>query len=244
MNKTENWFKSWFDSPYYQLLYKDRDDVEAEFFIDNLFHALQVPKNAKILDLACGRGRHSKFMNRKGCEVTGIDLSPQSIAFAKRYENARLKFQVHDLRFPFKENYFDYVVNLFTSFGYFEKDADDIAALTCAERALKKNGTLVIDFLNVEKAINNLKLKEEINYGGICFRIRRKISNGFIIKQIVVIDKDKRLEFHERVKALGLSHFKNYFQQSGLKPVRLYGGYDLVDFDIKSSDRLIMVANK
>jgi len=120
-----SWFANWFDSPYYHLLYKNRDEKEAQVFIDNLMTHLQIPKGSKLLDIACGKGRHASYFNKKGMDVVGVDLSFNSINTAKKNENATLKFEVLDMRKAFKSNEFDIVTNLFTSFGYFEKDEDE-----------------------------------------------------------------------------------------------------------------------
>ncbi len=80
-----------------------------------------------MLDVACGRGRHSRILASKGFVVTGIDISFDSIAFAKQFENENLDFYQHDMRLPFRVNYFDYAFNFFTSFGYFKtrREHDD-----------------------------------------------------------------------------------------------------------------------
>ena len=93
----ENWYTSWFDSPYYHILYKNRDDKEAGLFMKNLTSFLNLSTSSKILDLACGKGRHSKYLNQLGYHVTGIDLSPQSIVYAKQFENDKLFFEEHDM---------------------------------------------------------------------------------------------------------------------------------------------------
>jgi len=120
----KKWFQHWFNSPYYHILYQQRDHAEAEFFIDNLCAYLKPAANARLFDIACGRGRHSIYFNSKGFDVTGIDLSIASIKYAKQYENKQLHFYVHDMRYLFYVNYFDIALNLFTSFGYFETDQE------------------------------------------------------------------------------------------------------------------------
>ena len=115
----KDWFESWFDSPYYHLLYSNRDEREADLFIKNLINYINPSTKSKILDLACGKGRHSKVLADLGFDVTGIDLSENSIVSAKKMENESLHFYTHDMRFPFRANYFDYTFNFFTSFGYF-----------------------------------------------------------------------------------------------------------------------------
>ena len=116
-DKHTEWFESWFDSPYYHVLYKNRDFSEAELFIDKLIQLIEPTKASRVLDLACGKGRHSIYLNKKGFDVTGIDLSEKSIACAKTAENETLHFYMHDMRKLFRTNYFDVVLNLFTSFG-------------------------------------------------------------------------------------------------------------------------------
>ena len=90
------WYKDWFNSKYYHLLYKNRDHNEAALFLDNISNEFK-NKNAKILDVACGKGRHAKYLNNLGFDVTGIDLSVNSIKYAKEYENQKLKFHQHDI---------------------------------------------------------------------------------------------------------------------------------------------------
>ena len=104
----------------YHILYKDRDNKEAKKFISKLTEKLNLKKNAKILDAACGKGRHSIEIEKLGYKVTGIDLSKNSIKHAKQFENLNLKFKIHDISIPLGIK-FNAVFNLFTSFGYFEK---------------------------------------------------------------------------------------------------------------------------
>lgn len=238
------WFECWFDSPYYYILYKNRDFSEAELFIDNLIQLLQPSKESRFLDLACGKGRHAIYLNKKGFDVTGIDLSEKSIVCAKTSENEKLHFYTHDMRKLFRTNYFDVVLNLFTSFGYFEKQRDDNAVINSAGKALKPGGLFVLDFMNSKKATSNLSCEETKTIEGIEFKIHKTFENNFIVKQIDFTDKGKKYHFEERVKALTLSDFEKYFEANKLKIVHLRGNYGLEEFDEKSSDRLIIVARK
>ena len=115
-----DWFESWFGSPYYKVLYQNRDEYEAQEFVEKLVDYLQPMAGSKMLDIACGRGRHSRFLASKGFDVTGIDISFDSIAYAKQFEGDNLHFYQHDMRLPSWINYFDYAFNFFTSFGYLE----------------------------------------------------------------------------------------------------------------------------
>src|SRR5690606_34846729 len=99
-------------------LYQNRDEEEAAIFIEKLIAVTELKKGAKILDLACGKGRHSIQLNKLGFNVIGIDLSVNSIARAKKYENETLRFAVQDMREAIAGEKFDAIFNLFTSFGY------------------------------------------------------------------------------------------------------------------------------
>src|SRR5436190_18774056 len=102
------WFKDWFNSPYYHQLYFNRDEHEASAFINKLIDHLQPPVGSKMLDVACGKGRHSLQLATKGFDVTGIDLSEDSIREALQYESETLHFYQHDMRREFWINYFDH----------------------------------------------------------------------------------------------------------------------------------------
>ena len=121
----KDWFVDWFDTPYYHILYQNRNDLEAKKFIQTLMGHLKLPKSSKILDLACGKGRHSKTLNELGYDVLGVDLSENSINEAKRLSNDTLSFRVHDMREVLVGTKFDAIFNLFTSFGYFDSNKEN-----------------------------------------------------------------------------------------------------------------------
>lgn len=238
------WYATWFDSPYYHLLYRHRDYEEAELFIDNLVTYLNPNSGSKFLDLACGKGRHSIYLNRKGFDVTGIDLSPQSIQTALSCENDSLRFYVHDMRYPCRMHYFDYVLNLFTSFGYFENEKHNASVVSSVAKELKSDGVFVIDFLNAEKVLSNLLPHETKIIDGIHFDITRRVENRFIVKQIRFADTSQDYFFEERVQALDLIDFEKYLHPNKLKILNLFGDYSLNSFDKNTSDRLIIIAQK
>lgn len=237
------WFSSWFDTPYYHQLYNNRDFSEAEKFMSNLLEHLQLKPKSTILDLACGKGRHSIFLNKKGFDVTGVDLSIQSINHAKNSENKTLKFEVHDMRKSINKE-FDAVFNLFTSFGYFDKRNDDISVLNNIRNTMKPNSVAVIDFMNAEKVVNNLVDSEIQKRDTIDFHIKRYVKDDIIHKNIKFEDKGVNYDFTEKVKAIKLSVFEEYFSEVGLELIETFGNYNLEKFDVLSSDRLIMILKK
>ena len=143
----KSWYIDWFNSPFYHKLYFERDEKEAESFIHQLVKHLQPVAGCRMLDVACGKGRHSKILAAMGYDVTGIDLAPASIAWAKQSENENLHFFIHDMRLPFYANYFDYAFNFFTSFGYFKTRREHDAAIRSISKSLKPGGFFVIGCL-------------------------------------------------------------------------------------------------
>lgn len=244
MNTSTDWFASWFDTDFYHTLYKHRDDKEAQLFMTNLVSFLELKKGTKILDLACGKGRHSVFLNSLGFDVIGADLSQNSIDFAKQYENESLEFVQHDMRSSF-ETKFDAIFNLFTSFGYFVDDSEDINVLENIKNGLKdENSFAVIDFVNIKKAVDDLVLKETINSDDLQFNITRKVENGFIIKNIEVVTSNDTHHYFERVKCLDFPKIKTYLETVGLKLKAVFGDYDLQEFDEENSNRLLLILSR
>ena len=239
-----SWFKDWFNTPYYHLLYKNRDFTEAEKFIDNIINYLDPSIKASFLDLACGKGRHSIYINKKGFNVTGVDLSEASIKTAQESTNSNLKFETHDMRELYKANQFDYVLNLFTSFGYFDDDQEDIRVLKAVHKGLKSNGILVFDYLNSEFVESTLKPAETINRGAINFEITKSIENNFVVKNIDFEADNKTHHFQERVKLLSLNKITSYLQAANFEVKATFGDYNLNDFNQKTSNRLIIIAQK
>ncbi len=242
MATKKDWFVSWFDTSYYHILYKDRDDTDAQIFMQNITSFLKLPNQTHILDLACGKGRHSVFLNSLGYKVTGVDLSENNISAATLKANDHLNFKVHDMRDSYVEKY-DAIFNLFTSFGYFEEDAIDIKVLKNIKAGLHQNGIAVIDFLNVAIVADGLISDELKTVNQIDFHIHKKIENGFIIKEITFEDKGQKHSYVERVKYIDLDKFTTYFEKSGLKIKHVFGDYDLSAYKENSSKRLIFVVS-
>ena len=238
---TKDWFKEWFNTTYYHTLYKNRDEDEAMQFIDNLCTHLKIEADSKILDLACGKGRHAMHLAKKGFRTTGVDLAEQSIFKAKENSNPKVQFAVHDMRKVFKKNEFNFVFNLFTSFGYFKNLDENIDVLNGVAKNLKKDGLLVLDFLNAHKVIANLVPSEQKEIDGIQFKIKRNYDGKSIVKDIFVKDQDREFTFQERVSAFNLKDMNRMAESVGLEIIQTFGNYKLNPFKEKSSDRLILV---
>ena len=241
---SQDWFASWFDTPYYHMLYEYRDETEAQTFIDALFTYLNPTKQSEILDLACGRGRHAIYINSKGFNVTGYDLAEENINHAKQFENDRLHFEVRDMRNTMGVAQFNYVFNLFTSFGYFEADKEDEMAMRNISNCLKPGGILILDFMNSHKVEQNLVPQETKTVNGITFNINRYIEDDQIVKEIKFNAEGCNLRFEERVKKYLLEDFEALYRKAGLVPKAYFGSLDLKPYNQETSDRLIMIVSK
>ena len=243
-----SWFKEWFNTPYYHILYKDRDFVEAENFIRNLTQDLQLSKDSKIIDLACGKGRHSVFLQQLGYEVLGVDLSEESIEHNKQFETSadetpKLTFEVHDMRNELYPNVssekVNAVFNLFTSFGYFDDDEDDRKVFSSVKNVLQNDGIFVLDFLNEKFVKNTLVDETTVTKDGIDFLIKKRIEEKHIIKDIFFEDKGESFHYFEKVKLHTLEEIKNIAESFGFEAVKIWGNYQLEDFERETSPRCI-----
>ncbi len=240
----KSWFEEWFDSPYYHLLYANRSESEAESFITGIAKYLQMPAGSKVLDVACGKGRHSKTLAKLGFTVCGIDLSHNSIEEAKQSANEQLHFAVWDMRKVYQRNTFDYVFNLFSSFGYFDTPEEDEAAIKAMHDALKPGGTLMLDYLNTEYAVRNMKAREIIQRGATQFHISKRVEKGFIKKRIEFLVDGANNEFEEQLKVINRTRFRAMLENAGFTIREILGDYELHPFQSATSPRLILIAQR
>lgn len=239
-----NWFERWFNTSYYHLLYDNRNFDEADAFIANLIKHLQIKTHAKIWDLACGKGRHAIALNKYGCDVIGTDLADDSINEALYFENETLCFYKLDMRSPFRSNYFDYALNLFTSFGYFTSSNDDLKVFKSISNSLKKNGIFVFDYLNKNEVIRTLQPHHETIKNNIKFSINKKIEGTKIIKQIQVKDEENTYEYLESVSLYSVDDILALASKAKLEKEAIFGDYHLNAYDATTSTRMIIFFRK
>lgn len=240
------WFKDWFNSPYYHKLYFKRDEKEAAAFIDKMIDHLKPPPACYMLDVACGKGRHSFQLASKGFDVTGIDLSEDSIREAKENESENLHFFLHDMRLPFWINYFDYAFNFFTSFGYFKTRREHDNSIRTIAQSIKHGGTFVLDYLNVHYAEDHLVHKADKEVDDVNYFITKWYDETHFFKKIVVEDEelDEPIEYTEKVAKFSLGDFTDMFSYQGLQIQEVFGDYLFNNYDVKKSPRMIMIAKK
>ena len=242
----KSWYIDWFSSPFYHKLYFERDEKEAESFIHQLVKHLQPVDGCRMLDVACGKGRHSKILAALGFDVTGIDLSPASIAWAKQSESEKLHFFIHDMRMPFYSNYFEYAFNFFTSFGYFKTRREHDAAIRTISASLKPGGFFVMDYLNVHYAEDHLVHNEVKDINGTVYEIHRWDDSTHFYKRITITDPAllKPAQHTEKVAKFTLGDFTDMLSYHGLQVQEVFGDYQFHHYDIRKTPRLIIIARK
>lgn len=244
-----SWFEEWFDSPLYEKLYANRDEGEAELLAVLIEKEVPPSSFPQVLDLGCGRGRHSFALAERGYSVTGIDLSPEAIKKARNTARNRgydeITFKVRDMRDPLSET-FDAIFNLFTTFGYFLEDSENLKVLKASDRMLKPGGRLMIDFLNAVKVGQTLVPEENGTYGELSYDIRRFIKNDMVHKEITFSGGSlkKPETYLERVKLYDEKWFRSAFEKCGFTLRNSWGNYDGSAFNENSSPRLILLAEK
>lgn len=242
------WFESWFDSPYYHILYQNRDEKEAEAFIDALYKRFEIMPHHTILDLACGKGRHSLYMGQKNNLTIGVDLSPNSISEAKKMAlklnlNDKVKFQVEDMRNFNLGQHFDFVLNLFTSFGYFEDKMENSDVISSIASHQKEGGIVLIDYLNSQLVRENGEIIEIKTLSGIKFKTHKTLSAEHVIKNIQFVDKGIEYQFQEKVQLFNADEIESMLKNQNYDILGHFGDYQLGEYT-KKSPRSIIVGIK
>lgn len=244
MEETKAWFESWFNTPYYHILYAHRNDTEARAFIDLLVQTLAPAPGLQLLDVGCGKGRHSNYFAQKGFRVHGIDLSPENIRYAQEHALPGTRFSIRDMRHINERETCDWVVNLFTSFGYFDSAAENRQVLQQIYNALKPGGTFIFDYLNPHFVRNNLHQTSYTEKGNIQIRTRKSEENGYVRKEICVSDGGKDLRYEEKVKLLEPELLRNWLTECGFRIAETWGDYMLNPLLEQESPRSVFVALK
>lgn len=238
-----NTVHDWFDSPLYEAMYAHRDDSEALRLSRWIAGHYPPARYPRLLDLACGRGRHSLNLARLGYRMTGLDLSERAIRVAETRAEASktpVRFLVGDMRKPLPET-FDGIVNLFTSFGYATDDTDNRTALTAMGRMLSPQGFLLIDYLNAPLVRRDLVPDETGATRNLQYRIRRWFDGDMVWKEIRMTDADGDVHtYREHVKLYDEAWFRDELTSIGFRIEGLAGDYDGSPYDPASSPRLIL----
>ncbi len=240
------WYDTWFGSDAYEIVYQHRDDDEARTVIDIVEQCANPAPDAQILDVGCGRGRHTLELARRGYNVTGIDLSEGSVKKARRQvatEGLDATFAVQDMRKPYCDSCMDGVVNLFTTFGYFEEDAESQRAIDAMATALQPGGWIVQDFLNPPHVARTLVERDQQQRGGVQIVQKRWIEGGRVHKAIHLDDGTQSEAFRESVRLFTRADFADMYAEADLEIEQVFGDYDGGPHSA-TSPRTILLARK
>lgn len=242
----ENWYKDWFSSEEYFNVYNHRDLSDARLLGELILRETRLEKNGLILDAACGFGRHALFFASKGYDVVGFDLSKLFLDRARKEaaeSNLNIKLIRADIRRICFKARFDIILNLFTSFGYFESDDENFSFLERSYDFLKTGGWYVFDYLNKTYLENNLEEKTVRKINGAIITEKRRIGKDRVIKEIIIDYGGNRKTFYESVKLYDSKTLQKKFEQIGYKLVNLYGDYNGNSY-AEDTPRLIMFLKK
>lgn len=241
-----DWFENWFDSPYYPVLYHERDEEEADAFANRLLRHLNPAPGSRMLDIACGSGRYARQLASLGFDVTGIDLSPVRIGEASVNNADNLRFYIHDMRLPFWVNYFDYAFNFFTSFGYFRTARENENVIRTISNSLKPGGLFVLDYLNTHYTESRLTHEVVKSNNGVEFYITKWFDETHFHKKIEIRDEKltEPLFFTERVAKYSLGDLTDMLAFQDLQVQEVFGDYYFNHYDVKKSPRMIIIAKK
>ena len=236
------WFEQWFGEEYH-VLYPHRDEEEARRAVALVQRSAPWRAGERVLDLACGAGRHAAELERLGARVVGLDLSPSMLRRAR--QRARAPLVRGDMRaLPFAAGGFAVAVNLFTSFGYFRDDAEHHLVVRQVAEALRSGGRFVIDYLNADHVRRTLRRKtEEINGAPTEVRVRRRFSEEgrYVVKEIEMGAENR--SFQERVRLFSPAELEGLLTGAGFRVDDAFGDYDGGPLDERST-RTILVGTR
>lgn len=243
----KDWYIQWFDTDEYLNVYKHRNETDAECHIRFLLSQIDLPSGASILDMACGAGRHSILLSRLGYKVTGVDLSKRLLTEAKlsaEREYLNINFIQSDIKEFNTDKKFDLVLNLFTSFGYFETDEENFQLFQKAYSYLNFSGYFVFDYFNRNYLVKNLiPLSSEIN-GDDSIIQERKIVDERVIKKITISRNGNSKYYFESVKLYDSNLLVEKLKKIGFEIVKLFGDFTGNKFEENSSPRFISICKK
>ncbi len=235
------WYKEWFGQEYLEL-YAHRDRGEAERHVDFVEARLGGKRPRAVLDLACGAGRHTSALRRRGYRALGVDLSLTLLT-----QSPELPRVAGDMRsLPFADATFDWVLNFFTSFGYFESERENFRILEEMVRVMRPGGRFLIDLFNIDQVLATLNPHETREMNGRRVEIERwyDARSRRINKQIRVHAADRPTRnYLESVRAYRLEEVSNGLEWAGLRLEQTYGGFGGEPFG-PDSDRLIFVGGR
>ncbi len=243
----DEWYKDWFNTEEYLNVYRHRNDEDAKRLVNLVLSKVKLPENSGVLDLACGAGRHSILFAENRFKVTAVDLSENLLEVAKKSAEkagVHVNFVRCDIRYFSISAKFSLVVNLFTSFGYFEEDEENFRVFKVAYEHLQAGGYFVLDFFNKCYIEKNL-VPESVNvYNGEKIIQRRSVEGSRIKKKIFIMKNGNEKHYHESVRMYCKDELISAIERHGFEIKSLFGDFDGNYFDHEKSKRIIIIARK
>lgn len=241
------WFREWFNTEEYLHVYRKRNEKDANKLVELILNSVNLSNNSKVLDLACGTGRHSILFAQKGFKVTAVDLSENLLKVARqdaKEAKVNINFVQSDIRNFCISSKFDLVVNLFTSFGYFENDEQNFILFDIVKNSLVENGYFVLDYFNENFVRKNLVSKSQEIYKDEKITQEREIAGNRVVKKIKIEKDGKEKNFMENVRMYSRKEIEKEIDKRDMKIKYLFGSSSGEAFDIEHSKRIIIIAQK
>lgn len=231
------WYEEWFGEDYLRL-YPHRDDAEAERAVALICHTVGLQRGWRVLDVGCGAGRHTRAFANNGARCIGLDLSATLLKLARRATAAPL-VRADMRQLPIRLGSMDLTVNLFTSFGYFDRDAEHSAALAEMVETIKPGGWFVIDFLNAALVRQRLIPQETIELSGETMEVTRSVSpDGRYVCKSILAPRGKR--YTERVRLFDSEQILGMLEATGITVNNSFGDYDASPLTPEASRTILM----
>lgn len=240
------WYEKAFDR-FYPILYRHRDDGEA----GRVFATFgdRFAGKSPILDLASGEGRYLEALLSAGYDAFGLDLSLYLLQRSLERPRQRGRVLQGDMRaLPFADGAFGGVINMFTSFGYFSVDTDNLLVFREVHRVLRPGGIFLFDFINAEKISQALLDETQRQSGGYDIHERRKVTGygKYLVKHIDIRHSDtgEHETFEERLRLYTRDDLRSMFNGAGMRVTEVFGDYEGNEFVAGVSERVIVVAER
>ena len=216
------WFEEWFNDDYLAM-YPHRDEADADQLVELLRTQVGWAPGWRVLDVACGPGRHARAIEAAGARCIGLDLSMTLLRRARAVTSAPL-IRADMRRIPVRPRSMDLTLNLFTSFGYFEEDAQHGAAIAEMAATVRPGGWFAMDFLNAARVQATLVPAETTRLGGAEVKITRDLIGGdrFVRKRMEMEDGRAWVE---RVRLFQPEELEAMLAASGIRVVSRFGDY-------------------
>jgi SAM-dependent methyltransferase len=234
------WFEEWFGEEYLQL-YPHRDQHEADEAVALVTEATGLRPGWRVLDVACGAGRHARAFRAAGARCVGLDLSRTLLRVARGVTDASL-VRADMRRLPIRPGSMDLTVSLFTSFGYFDRDEEHAGALREMTGTVRRGGWFVIDFLNAPEVRARLVAREKVRVHGGEADVSRSVSaDGHYVCKSIVTPAGRR--FTERVRLFEQAEIDAMLTRAGIEVHHRFGDYDAAPLG-PGSPRTIMAGSR